>query len=224
VVVPLNVDVYLATRSMIAASRKLAQFTAALPALAYMGGLDVDAVQKLEQRAHALVFAHERMLHEAAGRPVQAIAREAVALRRRLALELKIVELRGGIEAGKVRRERRRGHLALADDIRSICVAFLANRRTVKPILGDRGVDLDLALKTADALVSALVDRQRRGRATEARRIRDAAWTLALHSYREAERWIDFIRFHDGDADDIVPPLWDSATTKPTREPKAAAA
>jgi hypothetical protein len=200
----INVDLSLAVRIMLTAAGNTVRYRDEL------AKLGIDAATKLEQQAHALSYAtalHAWTMN--VREPIADLAEELVNVRRVLTTELELCELRGVIAKGAVTLEGTTSYLALAGDVRAIGSAFLANWERVGPEVGGKIEHVHAALAKADQLIATLarseeVQEEQQGAAL----MRSAAWTLALATYRELERGIAFLRFYEGDADEIVPSLF----------------
>jgi len=200
-----NVDVLYAVRVMLTVCGNAALYREEL------AKLGLDEVDRLEPRAQALSYAHA--LHgwkQEKPVAIDALAAEVQAHRRVLNAELELMRLRGHIAKHAVTLQGTTGYLAVAQDVRTIASAFFANWDTVGPQIGNAVAHVNDALVAADQLIAAMaqdaeVEEKLVGSALQ----RAAAYTLAFKSYRAIHRGIQFIRYEEGDVDEIVPSLYE---------------
>ncbi len=106
------------------------------------------------------------------------------------------------------------------DATAAIASLFLAKWDVIGPAIGGDLRHVKQALRLADELAIAVSKADELvARRKETAILRSAAFTLCVESVREAERGIDFLRFHHGDARKIVPSIFD--TVKFRRRAKA---
>jgi len=204
---PLNVDVAFAVRVMLTVCGNAAPYRGEL------AKTDLDMVPTLEMRAHALSYAqalHQWTLETPS--PVETLGQAVIETRRVLVSELELVQLRGIIANTAVKLQGTTSYLAMAQDVRTIGSAFLSAWALVGAQIGGNIQHVNDALVLADKLIAAVaqaaeIKEKLKGTAL----MRLAAWTLALKSYRDLDRGISFIRYHQDDAEQIVPSLFDKA-------------
>jgi hypothetical protein len=214
---PVNVDIAFAVRVMLTVCGNAAPYRTEL------AKVNLDVVPMLETRAHALSYAqalHQWTLDTPS--PVEALGQEVIEARRVLASELELVQLRGIIANTAVKLQGTTSYLAMAQDVRTIGSAFLSAWERVGPQIGGNIEHVNNALVLADKLIGAVaqaaeIKEKLKGSAL----VRQAAWTLALKSYRDLDRGISFLRYHEGDADQIVPSLFDKAKPRKKLVPEA---
>ncbi len=204
---PLNVDIAYSVRVMLTACGNAGPYRAELAKLGQ------DVVPTLETRAQALSYAHA--LHQwtlETPSAVETVAAEVIEARRLLVSELELVQLRGIISNTAIKLQGTTSYLAMAQDVRAITSAFLASWDQVGPQIGGNIQAVNDAMVLADKLIGAVAEAAEiKEKLKGAALTRLAAWTLAVHSYRELQRGISYIRFHNDDAEQIVPSLFDKA-------------
>ena len=202
----LNVDIPFAVRVMLTACGNATPYREAL------AKLNLDVVPTLETRAMALQYAQvlRQWTLETPTR-VEDLAKDLIETRRLLTSELELVRLRGIISAKAVTLTGTTGYLDVAQDVQAICSAFLAAWDKVGPEIGGRIERVNERLVQAEQLIAAVAHAAEIKEKLEgATLMRVAAWTLALKSYRDLDRGISFLRYHEGDAGEIVPSLFDN--------------
>jgi hypothetical protein len=103
-------------------------------------------------------------------------------------------------------------------DVRMLGLAFLARWDQVGALIGNDRKSIEDALTAADQLTAALAakDEIEEGSRTAAV-MRNAAWTLAVQSWQELERAVEYLRYHEKDfrkflpSPFVVPPKRDAA-------------
>ncbi len=204
---PLNVDIATSVRVMLTACGNAGPYRAELAKLGQ------DVVPVLETRAQALSYAHA--LHQwtlETPSAVETLAAEVMEARRVLVSALELVQLRGVIANTAIKLQGTTSYVAMALDVRAISSAFIASWEQVGKQIGGDIQAVNDAMVLADKLISAVaaaaeIKEKLKGAALT----RLAAWTLAVNSYRELQRGIGYIRFHNDDAEQIAPSLFDKA-------------
>jgi len=147
----LNADVAFAVRVMLTVAGNTQRF---LPELEQLGLTDA---KNLAVRANALSYSqalHDWTLKSPAR--VDVLAAEVMEARRVLNSELELIQLRGLIAKGAVTLQGTTSHLAMAQDVRAIASAFLANWEQVGGQIGNNIDHVHAALVSADSLIAAL--------------------------------------------------------------------
>ena len=203
----LNIDPGLAVRTMLTAVLNAAPYRESIEKLPFC---DHDLINKLEPYALGLGYANALLAWQLEGpKPTDALVEELRRTRKVLVTELELVQLRGILPEGSIKLEGTSSYNAMVQDVRAIATVFLANWGTVGPQIGGQSQHVEDALAAADQLVAALAESNQVEAKTESSQlIRLAAWNVAYRAYRELERVIDYLRFHDGDAQLIVPSLF----------------
>jgi hypothetical protein len=195
-----------AAATMLRAWKKAKGFRHTLAPLS-VGGLDVNAIEQLEDRILAFRHAHRLMEQfDNANQYKPELRKKCMEFRRGLWLHLRVLELREGLSNAPPRLI---SNIALIEDMRILEARIRERLQTSGAIPNVVETYLLEARAAADELCDAVSSRESAsGDLALAKRVRDAAWTLALQSYRELHRWITFLRTHDGDAEEIVPNLF----------------
>ncbi len=171
---------------------------------------DATLFDNLEMYANALAYAHAQ--YRAATAPperIDELVQGLTSMRELLLSDLQALSFRGIVDAAALAQVKRGGtQNSLAHDV--VLLASLARRAlsssaartllTLEEIVG--------AEQLGDQLVKALgVKEQTKQVATVENDHRKRAYTLLVRSYNEVRRVISFLRWHDGDAEDIAPSL-----------------
>lgn len=191
--------------------------------------LGVDETDNLVLRAQAMNYAHALHAWTLTTPPsLDTLAAPVYEARRALLAELEILQLRGVFAADAIKLQRTKGYLVVATDVRTIASAFLASWDKVGPEVGNNIQRVNDALVVADRLTAAVAESEEiEEKLQGTAKMRAAAWALALKSFHEINRGIAFIRYHEGDASEIVPSPFDrsdSPRKKPQEETPVVAA
>ncbi len=203
----LNVEVSTVVRAMLTGWGNAQPYMAEVE---QVGFLDLVLLKKLPTYALALGYAQALHAWTIAGpKATEALAETLKQSRRVLTTELELMVLRGLLPKDSVRLEGSTSFNSMVEDVRAIATVFLANWDAIGAALGGKSDHIEAALVAADQLVAALAQADQIQEKTKAAtQIRNAAWTLAYKAHRELERAIAHLRFHEGDAEVIVPSLF----------------
>ena len=208
---PINLDVPRAARQGLVVAERL---TPLRPELSTMSHLDFAKARKLPVCALALLHAHE--LAEAPDEstvPLAELLEEAVPLRADLLQTAEMLAHFGLASRERVAFIRRgHGHADTAGDLQALGILLgeawprIKGKVAVTRDRVDRAIPLSAQLQRAIGVREAdpdpLVER------TDPRHVRAQAFTLFVDSYDECRRGISHLRWHEGDAAEIVPSLY----------------
>ena len=165
-----------------------------------------------ELRVHALALSHAHTLYRMAAHAsdsLEALAAEGMKLRAVLFADASALVKRGLVDAGKLHgfrgsvgyRKLAFGLLILAQVFRDCPVSVWSR--------GPRRLDeIERAERIAAAILKALGARKMGPAAIEvASDLRNRAFTLFVRVYGEVRRVVTFLRWHEGDANEIAPSL-----------------
>lgn len=209
---PVLLDVGYAVRVMLTVNGNIEPHRAKL---ATLPDFDIDAVNKLELRTNALWYAQARHAWTLESAPMlDALVEDVKVARRILNTELELLQVRGLIREDAVKLQGTTKHLAMAEDVNAICSVFRENWAVVSAEIGNKVSHVSAAMESANKLIKAIA------RAAEVKELakgtslmRAAAWKLAYASFKEVERGIAYLRFHQGDADALVPSVFDRSSS-----------
>jgi hypothetical protein len=172
-----------------------------------------EVIDKLRDYALAAAHAHARVLPYDGGETrVRTLLNEALPLRERLLASAEALVAFGLLDAGAVASIRRgTGHLDTAQDLLSLGEIF----RRAGPALVAKtpldAADVERASHLGDLLLEAIGQKRQgtdgsndRGEAEEQLA---QAFELLRRAYEECRRAVSYLRWHEGDADAIAPPL-----------------
>ncbi|HEU4534922.1 MAG TPA: hypothetical protein VFS00_12420, partial [Polyangiaceae bacterium] len=172
-----------------------------------------ELLDKLRDYALAAAYAHARALpHDEGETRVRTLLNEAVPLRGRLLSSAETLAAFGLLDPLEVSAVRRgTGHVDTAQDLSSL-VGLLRDAGpevVAKSPLTE--ADLARAAELGGLLLEALGQRQSGadgwGDPDEAEERVAKAYTLMANAYNQGRRLVSFLRWNEGDADDIAPPL-----------------
>lgn len=205
--VPVNLDVPAAVATVLVA---LPQIAALVPALAPLRDFDVERVRRLDEYAMALSHAHAAFLM--ASQPVdslQPLVDEGIALRALLTADATALALRGLVDGSRLRDLRGpNGYRNLALDLQILASIFRRNFSKVQGKCATTAEEVQSAVRIAAGILRGVGLREQ-GTVTiaAAAEMRMRAFTVLADVYDQARRAIVFLRWREGDADAIAPPL-----------------
>lgn len=174
-----------------------------------LGPFDLRVFDKLHD--YALALGHTHAQHRCAnGTPDTSLVKQLIATRERFHAEARVLVLRGILDGARVNVLRSgNSHQGIAYDVIGLCQLFLA----AWDQFGGRSLldreEIERARLAANQLVQLLAARQQRPNANTAiTELRQKAYTLLIRSYNEVRAAIAFIRYKEGDVDDIIPSLY----------------
>jgi hypothetical protein len=215
---PVNLDVSRAARRGLVVADRIKLLFAELSVMSH---LDFAKVQRLPTYALALLYAHG--LAEAPDEraiPLAELLAEAVPLRADL---LKTAEMLAHF--GLVSRERvayiRRGHgyADTAADLQALGVMLASEWSTIENKVPVTRAQIDRAIPLSAQLQQAIGLRESNAdpltERTDPRHVRAQAFTLFMSAYDECRRAVSHLRWHEGDAAEIVPSLYPRRAGRP---------
>jgi hypothetical protein len=220
--VHIYVDIPRAARCGLLAAENLAPF---FPELAKLGPwLDVRPIRMLRPYSLALLNAHDLAVEGGSEAPsLSVLVAEATPLREGLLRTAELLAHYGLVSAERVAAIRHgSGYAALADDVLALGRLFVELWAEVRDKVVVTREEVDRAIALSPLLQEAIA-RQESDQAPvtkhKGRRfMRAQAFTLFHRAYQEARRGIGFLRWHEGDALGIVPPLRVSRPRRPGAE------
>lgn len=181
------------------------------PAAKALPGFDLKLFDEIEERALAMGYAHSR--HAAASLPVlpvQELSDRVVKMRDMLATDCAALAKRGLVDGQRL--SALKGPLGYKNQGFDLLVLVAMMREGWARIQGKSAVsaaELDEAETLADQLLTAVGEREQLPAASAATlEIRQRAYTLFIRAYDELRRVAEFLRWHEGDADEYVPSLY----------------
>jgi hypothetical protein len=208
---PINLDVPRAARQGLVVAERLVPL---LPELSIMSHLDFAKVEKLPTYALALLCAHEQTeLPDERAVPLAELLVEAVPLRADLLQTAEMLAHFGLVSSERVAFIRSgHGYADTAADLQALGVLLGGAWSTIKDKVAitreqvDRAIPLSAKLQRAigvrEAEEDPLMER------TDPRHVRVQAFTLFVSAYDECRRGVSHLRWHEGDAAEIVPSLY----------------
>jgi hypothetical protein len=176
----------------------------------------LEALDKLYDYAHAAAHAHACLVlqgdRETALRPLLA---EASPLRERMLLSAELLANCGLLKAGTVAAIRRgTGRLDAAQDLAALATLFSSEWPSIESKVPVTRADVERAAELGKQLLDALGRRQQRtdGSAEpgELETQLAKAYELFRRAYGQCRRAVVYLRYDEGDADEIAPPLGQS--------------
>jgi hypothetical protein len=176
----------------------------------------LEALDKLHDYALAAARAHAYLvLRDDGENTLRALLDEAVPLRERLLLGAELLAAVGLLDAKKVAIIRQgSGRLDTAQDLSALAALFLGAWPAVASKIPFSRADVERAAELGDRLIEALGRQKQRtdgsGEPGELEEQLGKAYELFRRAYQLCRRAITFLRFDEGDADEIAPPLGQS--------------
>lgn len=206
--VPVNVDIPSALLTVMSVARKLPSLKSGLQALPWF---PLPEVLCLPEYVLALYSAHLRFV--AANEPLTSFwellarARES---RRLLLLDAKLLMSCGTLSAGLLRElSRTRGYKSVAFDLAKLSQLYRDNWELVQGRTGVREHEIEACRNLALTLVDAISRKEGKcPQVAAAMSIRQRMFVLLAGVYDELRRGVSYMRWHEGDADRLVPSLY----------------
>ncbi len=235
-----NIDVTSAVTHVLAAVPRLIEFRAQISR--DLPTVNLPYLDKLSAYASGLQEAHVRYI--TVGRSpdaVRALATQGDLLRTILRTDGAALVRRGLLDGATLEHcHGFNGYNNIATDLSSLATVMMANWTAIESKCGVKLEELRRAKAIAEALLTFVAARERVPELKAAALdMRARAFTLMVECYEEARRAITFLRWHEGDAEQIAPSLYagrhhavpedaatadDATTTEPTAQPAAAQA
>lgn len=178
--------------------------------------LGPGALDNLE--GYLLAMAHGHALHEFASQrnEIAGAAEMATQVREVLLADTRALVQRGLISgAGLENLKGPRGYRNVAFDLISLTAVMRQNWATIEGRTALRLEELDRAEALADQVLISVGLRDQGPPEVEASAIiRQKAFTLFVRTYDEVRRAVSFLRWHEGDADEIAPSLYAGRTRR----------
>jgi hypothetical protein len=207
--VPINVDVPTAVTTALGAATKLAamepELATALPDASHDHGRMV--------RAAALALMHTHVAHQVFVEPEEDFQKRlgrAQELRGKFYADISAAIARGVIDAKAVDEYRGTvGYKIVANDLMITTQIVRAHWPSLAGHTFITEQEIDEAETLGAGLLTSIGQRDQAPlRTTQASLTRQRAFTLFVNTYAEARRAVQYVRFHEGDADGIVPSLY----------------
>ncbi len=217
----INVDVPSATATILGAVPKVKALAAQLAALPTF---DATTLEKLEPYALALYETHGAYI-DAIRPPAEITELVAAAIEARDVLRANALSLAKHGLFDKESIDGYRGHTAhkvVSTDLLVLTRGFRRRWADIEgksPITGDA---LERAEMINEQLISAIGAREQApGIASAAQLERQRAFTLAAKTYDEVRRGVQFLRYHQGDAEMIAPSIYAGRGGRARKEDEA---
>jgi hypothetical protein len=197
-----------------------------IPAIDRLDGVDASRVAKLQDYARNLIFWQGSATYAPAVEGLTLLAEKGMTLRDRTIGDLAQLASHGVMEGASLANFRgTKSHRKLGQDL--IALANLVHERW-DVIRGRSMITLesaDEAMRLGEDILKAVGDRELTP-ASVAQAIvqRDKAYTLFARAYDEARRALLFLRWHEGDADSILPSMYGSRRSAKKRDAEPAPA
>jgi hypothetical protein len=221
--VTINVDVMTAVSTVLGCVPQILalrpKFEAELPAF------DQQQLDKLE--TYALGTMHAQSQYLAASTPpenIPVLVAEAIEIRDRFIADVSALGKHGYINAAKLYDLKgTNGYRNTATDVMTLANLVRNNWDKVAGKTSLTEADLDYAETLGERIISAVGFRDRAPAiVAETAVARQQAFTVCVHAYDYARKGVNYLRWEEGDADDIAPSLYSGRVTKkrPTSDMK----
>lgn len=170
----------------------------------------VNYIDELEELAHAAWFADVLANHSGDSEAGKALIEEATTLREGLLIGAEALAFRGLMDKEQVAAIRRgHGDLDAAKDIVTLAQLFAAAWPQVAAKTAVEKKELERAAKLGPELMFALAAKKQATKkgSKEPSEIRARAFTLLVTAYEATRRAVTYLRWTEGDAETIAPPI-----------------
>ncbi len=213
----INVDIPASIITVLGCMPELKQLQ---PQLATLTAVDPAVFDKCEQYAHALYHANRQYISASQpSAPVAEMTETLRGIREQLFSDAAALAKRGALDGERFKKlAGPNGSKNIALDVH-VLVSML--RDNWSKIVGKTFVtldELDRSEVMADRLIDALGEREQGPVNVPAASVaRHRAYALFVKAYDEARRVVSFLRWHEGDAENIAPSLYKGRNAKPGR-------
>jgi hypothetical protein len=182
-----------------------------------LAGFDLTLFDEIEPMALAMGYAHSRQLAASLPQlPVQDLSDRVVEMREVLASDCAALSRRGLLDGQRLKELK--GPIGYKNQGFDLLTLVAMMREAWQRIQGKTAVssaELDQAETLADQLLTAVGEREQLPAVTAATaETRQRAYTLFLRGYDQLRRAAEYLRWHDGDADEYVPSLYNTGRRK----------
>ncbi|WP_438015427.1 hypothetical protein WMF18_31760 [Sorangium sp. So ce315] len=189
---------------------------------------DIARLDRLETYALAAWYAHLLWLSSGgAENAVKPLLAEAAPLRENLLGDAEALARRGLLDAATVADIRAgQGHIDMANDLVALSALFSASWSDIAGKTAATEEEVKRAGEVGPQFLAALGVREH-GKGpgpTEAADKRARAFALLVHAYDQIRRAVAFLRWDEGDADEIAPSLYKGRTGRATSSTETTAA
>jgi hypothetical protein len=215
---PGNLDMARAARTGLAVADTIEPL---LPAMAVLADLDFRSIQNLRTYALAVLHAHDLATEGGSATAVLSVLlEEAVPLRELMLSSAEVLALAGYVSRERVVAIRSgQGHADTAADLQALgrlyreLWARVRDKVVVTRDQVERAVTLSAELNKA--LGVREIDDNPLVEPRNPRHLRAQAFTLFTHAYVECVRAVEYLRYHHGDSQAIVPSLYARRPRRP---------
>ena len=219
---PINVDIPRAVSIAVGAVPHLAKMR---DLAAKLPGFDIANCDRIGTYALAAWHAHLLALPEVASRQLAALLEEGKPIREHLLLAAELLAHKGYFDKRSVEAIRAgQGNLDAANDLVALSALFAAAWANIENRTTVTWEEVERAALLGPQILIALGERSM-PMATEPGALtpndrRQRAFTLFVRAYDECRRAATYLRWHEGDADELIPSLYGGRNV-PRRGPAA---
>lgn len=208
--IPITVDIRKVVTNTLGALPKIQALADELKELAELGKFDQSALDNLP--AYLYTMAHAQALYQVATdeSAVSEHADMAIQVREVVLADARALAKRNLINGDSLNELRGgQGYVDIAFDLLSIVATLRAAWSNIQGRTALSLEELDRAEMLAQHLLAAVgVRKQGPLNPADTSVIRQAAFTLFVNTYDEVRRGVNFVRWHEGDADEIAPSIY----------------
>jgi len=222
-IVTINIDVPTAVTTVLGALPGILTFR---PQIATdIPSFDLARLDKLE--SYTLALGHAHTLYLAASNPPESLVElsdTGTKARELLLSDASALAARGFIDGEKLKTLKgAHGYRNLAVDLFTLSALLRDNWDRIAGKTAVQSAELDQAETLADRLLTAFGLREQGTETTaESAGIRQRAFSLFVNTYDDARRALSYLRWHQGDIDDVAPSLYAArGSSKRKPEPPA---
>lgn len=202
-----RLDVPSAVVTVLGAAADVRRYQADL--VATFGAEEAAAATRLEAVAHAAALADGHHAAFTSDADLQPLVAAVVDWRTRLLLDgeslvaRKVIDGKHlkNLEGGQAYKDRCHDVLTLVSLFRGLGATIAGHTKVTE-------ADLAAAESAVSALATAMGRREQDAEGSAPAELRQRAYTLLLHVYDSVRRMVTYLRWVEGDADDITPSLW----------------
>ena len=179
--------------------------------VAELPSFDIERFDKIETYAHALTQANGDYLSSSAPpMPIAELTEELKGIRDMLISDVTAAARRGLVDGTPLNELKgTTGAKNIATDIVTLSSLINRNWAKLQGLSALKLEEIERAEQLAESLQGALgTKEQQAAKATEDADMRQRVYTLFVKAYDHARRAVIYLRWDEGDADEIAPSLW----------------
>lgn len=216
-VLPIRLDIPTAAVTVLGAAPEARRYKPQVVAI--FGESDAAAIDRLEQAAHAAAAAHGAHLALTSDVDLEPLVAAVIDHRTRLLLDVQSLVARKLVDPSRLANLR--GGQAYKDritDVILLVAIFKSLGDSMARVTKVTMADLEAAEAAASTLGTAMGVRVQGATGSTHAQLRERAYTHMVRTYDFVRRMLTYLRWREGDVDEITPSLWAGRVRQPDND------